>query len=98
MDLTKLEPNTLLIVRAEDLQQFAENLSMYPQPIQKADESEQPIPQSEACKFLGKSRQTFVKWRREGLIQGHKMGGRIYFFKSELLASMKKLETKKPLR
>jgi hypothetical protein len=98
MDLTQLESNTLLIVRAEDLQHFAESLSIQKtQIIQKTDESEQPVPQSEACKFLGKSRQTFTKWRRDGLITGHKLGGRIFFFKSELLQSMKRLDSKKKL-
>lgn len=50
---------------------------------------EQPITQAEAIEFLQKSRQTINEWRRKGLIKGHKLGGRIYFYKSQLVQFMK---------
>jgi hypothetical protein len=53
------------------------------------DDFERPIPQAEAIAFLGRSRQTFYTLRKKGKIKGHTFGGRIYFFKSELLAAMK---------
>ena len=52
-------------------------------------ETERPISQVEAIAFLGKSRQTLNTWRRKGIISAHRLGGRIYFLKSELLEAMK---------
>lgn len=54
-----------------------------------SNSTEQPISQPEAIKFLGKSRQTLVAWRRKGVISAHRLGGRIYYLKSELLEAMK---------
>ena len=50
---------------------------------------EQPISQPEAIKFLGRSRQTLISWRRKGIIPAHRLYGRIYYLKSELLEAMK---------
>ena len=50
---------------------------------------EAPISQPEALRFLGKSRQTFSKWRKEGKIKGHVLGGRVFFFKSELISALR---------
>jgi Helix-turn-helix domain len=50
---------------------------------------EQPISQPEAIKFLGKSRQTLISWRKKGVITAHLLGGRVYYLKSELIANMK---------
>jgi hypothetical protein len=50
---------------------------------------EQPISQSDAIKFLGKSRQTLIAWRKKGIITAHILGGRVYYLKSELLTAMK---------
>ena len=83
--------NAILLVKTEDLQKLADLLAdrvpLQPQPKQ---EIEKPIPQNEAFSFLGKSRQTFYKWRRKGIITGHTLGGRIYFFKSELIEALNK--------
>ena len=57
-------------------------------PEPKKQEPEQPIDQEEAIKFLGKSRQTLTAWRKKGIISAHKLGGRIYYLKSELLKAM----------
>jgi hypothetical protein len=50
---------------------------------------ETPISQPEAVKFLGKSRQTLIAWRKKGIIKAHTLGGRVYFLKSELLEALK---------
>ena len=86
--------NTLLIVKRDDLIEFAKTyankiIDSKPEPI-KAQEAEQPISQNEAAKYLGKSRQTMIAWRKKGIIKGHTMGGRVLFLKSELLEAMKK--------
>jgi hypothetical protein len=53
--------------------------------------TEQPISQDEAIKFLGKSRQTLVSWRKKGIITGYLLGGRIYYKSSELVSALKKI-------
>jgi len=63
------------------------NLISKPAPPDK--EVERPISQLEAIEFLGKSRQTLAAWRRKGVISAHRLGGRIYYLKSELLEAMK---------
>ncbi|HUX55997.1 MAG TPA: helix-turn-helix domain-containing protein [Bacteroidales bacterium] len=64
------------------------NLISKPDPPKK-QELERPISQPEAIEFLGKSRQTLIAWRKKGIIRGHKLSGRIYYLKSELLAAIK---------
>jgi hypothetical protein len=55
---------------------------------QKEDEP-RPMLSPEAEKFLGCSRQKLYSLRKKGLIKAHVLGGRVYYFKSELLAAMK---------
>lgn len=85
--------NALIIVRRNDLLDFAETYAkkvMAEQPKEPAtDEPEAPISQNEAIKFLGKSRQCFYKWRKKGIVKAHILGGRVHYFKSELLAAMR---------
>lgn len=86
--------NFLLIVSRDDLIEFALTFSKCHQEkkqiVSSFPENEIPITQSEAVEFLGKSRQTIVRWRKMGIIKGYLLGGRIYFFKSELLEALKK--------
>ncbi len=87
--------NSLVIVRSGDLQEFANQiarqvLSGQPAPIVTKIEPEKPLSQAEAVKFLGKSRQTLIKWRKKGIIQSYRLGGRVYFKPSELLEALKK--------
>lgn len=85
--------NTLIIVRRDDLIEFAKTyaskvIESKPDP-QREPQHETPINQAEAIAFMGKSRQTFYSWRKKGVVKAHIMGGRIYYFKSELIAAMK---------
>jgi len=86
--------NTLIIARRNDLIEFAVTYAdrilagQAKAPVRQ--EIEQPISQPEAIKFLGKSRQTLIKWRKKGVIKGHVLGGRVYYLKSELLAALNK--------
>ena len=57
-------------------------------PPSSGDDLEQPVTQKEAMKFLGQTRQSFFNLRRRGIIKGYKLGGRIYFYKSELRAAL----------
>ena len=87
--------NILVIASRDDLITFAEK---YAERILKGkdktpekEEIEKPISQSEAVEFLGKSRQTLIAWRKKGLIKGYRLGGRLYFMRSELVAAFEKL-------
>ncbi|MGA1865466.1 MAG: helix-turn-helix domain-containing protein [bacterium] len=89
--------NTLLVVSRDDLILFANTYAQLqsksrPEPAIK-NEVEQPIPQEEAVKFLKKSRQTLSEWRKKGFIKAYRLGGRIYFKKSELLSALEKLSS-----
>ena len=94
MGITELlqKENSLILLRSEDLPILADFLaSRFPQPQAAVkEEIEKPIPQNEAIEWLGKSRQTFYKLRRKGIITGHALGGRLYFFKSELIEALNK--------
>ena len=85
--------NALIIVRRDDLIEFATVCAHRLQESQAMPttkkETEQPISQPEAVKFLGKSRQTLTAWRKKGIISAHTLGGRVYYLKSELLEAMK---------
>jgi hypothetical protein len=59
--------------------------------IEKNILPERPITTPEAARFLGKSRQTLLIWRKEGLITGYAIKGRIYYKPSELMAALKKV-------
>jgi hypothetical protein len=86
--------NALFIIGRDDLIEFANTyanrvLAGQNKAPEKED-SEKPISQQEAVAFLGKTRQTLIKWRKKGVIKGHTLGGRVYFLKSELLAELNK--------
>ena len=98
MEITELLQNesTLLLIKAEDLQAFADRITSKFLPGQSdksanKKETEQPISQTEAVQFLGKSRQTLIKWRKKGFITAYHLGGRIYYKPSELLSALEKL-------
>jgi len=88
--------NAILLIRSSDLQEFATNiarqvLSGQPKPPAIKQEAEKPFSQTEAIQFLGKSRQTLISWRKKGVIQSYRLGGRIYYKPSELVAALQKL-------
>lgn len=87
--------NALIIIRRNDLIDFATTyadriLARQTKAPTKL-ETEKPISQQEAVAFLGKSRQTLIKWRKKGIIKGYCLGGRIYYKPSELVAALEKL-------
>ncbi len=88
-NLIQKDDRTWFLVRSIDLQKFAETIiaGVNREP---SNEPEKPIPQAEALEFLGKSRQTFYTYRRKGLVNAHTIGGRCFYFKSELINALKK--------
>ncbi len=59
-------------------------------PIPQKEDEERPISLSEALEFTGLTRQGLYNARRRGEIETFKLGGKLYFFKSQLLAALKK--------
>jgi predicted DNA-binding transcriptional regulator AlpA len=85
---------TLIIISKDELTSIINECIVNAIKSSKTDpvpsqEEEKPITTNEAIEFLGKSRQTFYHWRRKGVVKAHVLGGRIYFFKSELIDAMK---------
>lgn len=93
MDISELNGKTILIMQASDIDKLAE-LIADKLPRQEARPAlpihEPPIPQKEAEEFMGVTHPTFLRWRKQGKVTGHTLGGRVYFFKSELLAALQK--------
>jgi hypothetical protein len=98
MEISEIVNNkdrTLFLISPSELSEFAENvasriLSANSKPLPQVKE-EKPFSQSEAIQFLGKSRQTLVVWRKKGVIKAYRLGGRIYYKPSELVAALEKL-------
>lgn len=87
--------NTLIIARRDDLIKFATTyadrvLAGQPKTPVKL-EAEKPISQQDAIKFLDKSRQTLIAWRKKGIIKGYRLGGRVYYKTSELVSALERL-------
>jgi hypothetical protein len=93
MEIADISANTILLVKTSDLELFAEKLASeilagQPKPQPARPQTEKPISQPEAVRFLGKSRQTLIAWRKKGLIKAYQLGGRIYYKPSELVAAL----------
>lgn len=86
---------TLYILQSEDIKTIAELVAktilagQTKPPLSPVNDK--PITQDEATKFLGKSRQTLTAWRKKGIIVAYRIGGRIYYKPSELIAALEKL-------
>jgi len=88
------EGNTLFVIREYDLDELAEKIASRfksnTQEIQAPSRKEKPLTQQQAAEFLGRSRQTLINWRKKGIIKGKRLGGRIYYFESELVDAMQR--------
>lgn len=96
MKTTKIlqsETDALIIVRRDDLLDFARAYAQEAGKTLPEPETgpEAPISQNEAIEFLSISRQALYSWRRQGIIQAHIIGRRLFYFKSELLEAMKRI-------
>lgn len=79
-----------LIIKSEDLHELAEILSQPKKQIVIPD-NDQPITQTVAIKRWDKTRQTFVNWRKKGLITAYTINGRIYYKPSEIMTALQKV-------
>lgn len=86
--------NVLILAKADDLREFANTLIRRSErnlekSLQQKDDDERPMTEKEAEKFLHKTRKTLRMWRYAGVIKAHRIGGRIYYKKSELIAALR---------
>lgn len=73
-----------------------DSTSIEPNPSQLATEGEDLLTLQEACSLFKRSAQTIHNWKRQGLLPFHRMGGRIYFKKSECLEALKRIDLSNP--
>lgn len=85
--LSALPITQLKSIIAESVSEaFAEQNASTP----KLKEDDSLLKIEEVCAILHVSKVTVHKWKRNGLIPFHRMGAKIYFKKSEVLAAVTK--------
>ena len=82
-----------LITTPADLSSFAIEIAekTAQKIVTELHQPDTPLTESEACKLWGKTRQTFSKYRKQGKIRYHRIGGSILYYPSELSEDLKKL-------
>jgi hypothetical protein len=90
-NLAELEALLLARMSAKESASPQTNTLVETPPILKEGQgNERPIPLKEALEFTNLTRQGFYNARRRGEVETFKLGGKLYFFKSQLLAALKK--------
>ena len=51
---------------------------------------EKPVTAQYICKMIGVSRPALHKWSKERIIRSHKLGGKLFYFESEVMEDLKK--------
>jgi len=51
---------------------------------------EKPVNAHYICKTIGVSRPVLHKWSKSGIVRSHKLGGKLFFFESEVMEDLKK--------
>jgi predicted site-specific integrase-resolvase len=51
---------------------------------------EKPVTAHYICKMIGVSRPALHKWSKAGIVRSHKLGGKLFFFESEIMEDLKK--------
>lgn len=70
---------------------FRHEIGQQQQPIgPTAPDGEKLLGVDEAAQLLGICRQTVHDWKRRGLLQFHRLGGKVYFKQSEVVAALSK--------
>lgn len=82
----------ILINEAELRTLIGDELKNFAPFVSNKQENEQPINQQEICRFLDITEPTLIRWRKKGKIPFLKIGSRILYQKSAVLAA---LENKK---
>jgi len=51
---------------------------------------EKPVTAKYICKMIGVSRPALHRWSKSGTIRAHKIGGKLFFFESEVMEDLRK--------
>jgi predicted site-specific integrase-resolvase len=51
---------------------------------------EKPVTAPYVCKMIGVSRPALHKWSKAGIVRSHKIGGKLFYFESEVMEDLKK--------
>jgi hypothetical protein len=51
---------------------------------------EKPVSAPYVCKMIGVSRPALHKWSKAGIVRSHKIGGKLFYFESEVMEDLKK--------
>ena len=51
---------------------------------------EKPVTAPYICKMIGFSRPALHKWSKAGIFRSHKIGGKLFYFESEVMEDLKK--------
>jgi len=51
---------------------------------------EKPVTAPYICKMIGVSRPALHKWSKAGIVRSHKLGGKLFYFESEVMEDLKK--------
>lgn len=64
-----------------------------------SEQEEKLLSPAEACKLFKPTitKATLSSWTKQGLLQEHRIGGRVFYLQSEILASTKKLSKYKSI-
>ncbi|QIA06427.1 helix-turn-helix domain-containing protein [Draconibacterium halophilum] len=80
-------------------EQIAEGLELFMKKREaknvRADFKNDRITTTQALKLAGVSQPTFTKWVKAGLIKRHGSGNKHFYFKSELIDSLRKMANEK---
>jgi len=51
---------------------------------------EKPVTAPYVCKMIGVSRPALHKWSKAGIVRSHKLGGKLFYFESEVMEDLRK--------
>jgi len=51
---------------------------------------EKPVSAHFVCKMIGVSRPALHKWSKAGIVHSHKIGGKLFYFESEVMEDLEK--------
>ena len=51
---------------------------------------EKPVTATFICKMIGVSRPALHKWSKARIVRSHKLGGKLFYFESEVMEDLKK--------
>ena len=51
---------------------------------------ERPVNAKYICKMINVSRPSLHRWSKAGMVRSHKIGGKLFYFESEVIEDLKK--------